>query len=190
MKLSSLIFTASVFTSATVSAFLPSVSNRNPAARVHDRVLPLEAAAFPITDEWVQRDVYSMENWALSYGAQKGDGVELFSNDGSDWSLIANSNMPAGSPVLFVPAEVMMASNAIAEEFGAGISQAEQALVAMDQGTAQRLPLFRLMIKVLAEYEKGQESPYFPWLNSLPRQFYNGAAMTGKFGLPNSGKGG
>jgi hypothetical protein len=48
----------------------------------------------------------------------------------------------------------------------------------MDQGTAKRLPLFRLMIKILAEYEKGQESPFLPWLNSLPRVFYNGVSMT------------
>jgi hypothetical protein len=35
-----------------------------------------------------------------------------------------------------------------------------------------------LMVKIMAEYEKGEESPYFPWLNSMPRQFYNGVAMT------------
>lgn len=35
-----------------------------------------------------------------------------------------------------------------------------------------------LLYRILAEYEKGDQSPYFPWLNSLPRQFYNGVSMT------------
>ena len=43
-----------------------------------------------------------------------------------------------------------------------------------------RTRVFRLMVKVLAEYEKGTDSPFYPWLNSLPRRFYNGASMTGK----------
>ena len=34
------------------------------------------------------------------------------------------------------------------------------------------------MVKILVEYEKGQESLWYPWLNSLPRQFYNGVSMT------------
>lgn len=34
------------------------------------------------------------------------------------------------------------------------------------------------MVKILAEYEKGQESPFYPWLNSLPRQYFNGVSMT------------
>ena len=35
------------------------------------------------------------------------------------------------------------------------------------------------MVKILAEYENGQQSPYYPWLNAMPRQFFNGVAMTG-----------
>ncbi|KAL3894393.1 MAG: hypothetical protein SGARI_007757, partial [Bacillariaceae sp.] len=31
---------------------------------------------------------------------------------------------------------------------------------------------------ILVEYEKGVESPWYPWLNSLPRYFSNGASMT------------
>ena len=76
------------------------------------------------------------------------------------------------------------------------------------QGAEYRLPLFRLseyhtdsfictyniyahdvniymfftsfitVTKILVEYEKGADSIYFPWLNSLPRQFYNGVSMT------------
>ncbi|KAL7465800.1 hypothetical protein ACHAXS_006117 [Conticribra weissflogii] len=129
-------------------------------------------------DEWTQRDVYGMEEWATNYGVQKYDGVELYTADGEDWQLITNSYIPAGTSVLFVPADIVLSSDATAAEFGGSLEAAENALVALDQGTARRLPLFRLMVKILAEYERGEESPWFPWLNSLPRRFYNGVSMT------------
>lgn len=37
---------------------------------------------------------------------------------------------------------------------------------------------YYLMLKILVEYEKGQESPWFPWLNALPRYFSNAVSMT------------
>lgn len=43
-----------------------------------------------------------------------------------------------------------------------------------------RLPLFRLMVKILAEYERGMESEFYVWLNSMPRVFNNGVSMTGE----------
>jgi len=131
-----------------------------------------------IADENSPRDVFTMEQWATQYGVQKIQGVELYSDDGTDYQLITQSPIRSGSTVLFVPANMVLSSNAIAEEFGGTLEAAENALVAMDKGTAQRLPLFRLMIKVLAEYDKGQESPYFPWLNAMPRMFFNGVSMT------------
>lgn len=181
MKLGSLIITASVFGSATVSAFVPPAGvQHTTASRVslQSSMPGVQGGIINLNDEFAQRDVYGMEQWALGYGVQKAAGVELASSDGQDWQLVAQQNMPAGSPVLFVPAQLIMSSNNIAQEFGNSISQAEQFLVQTDRGTQQRLPLFRLMVKVLAEYEKGQQSPYFPWLNSLPRIFYNGVAMT------------
>jgi hypothetical protein len=71
-----------------------------------------------------------------------------------------------------------LGSNAAAQELGGSLEAAENALVQMENGLQMRLPLFRLMVKILAEWDAGMESPYFYWLNSLPRQFYNGVAMT------------
>ena len=133
-----------------------------------------------MADETAQRAVYGMENWALQCGVQKAGGVEIWSGDGMDWQMITNENIAAGTPVFFVPAGMVLSSNAVEQEFGGQLEAAENALVQMEQGLAQRLPLFRLMVKILAEYEKGEESPFYPWLNSLPRQFFNGVAMTGK----------
>ena len=189
MKLRSLIFTATVFTSA-VSAFSPSNPSGSGVLQnvvrpsISDRGSPLAAATMGgtinIEDHTAQRDVPGMANWAMQCGVQKADGVEPYSADGNDWQLVASQNIASGSPVLFVPGNMVLSSNAVVNEFGGSLQQAENALVESEKGLAQRLPLFRLMVKILAEYEKGQNSPYFPWMNSLPRQFYNGVAMTGK----------
>jgi hypothetical protein len=136
------------------------------------------AGAIDLTDEYAQRDVYGMEEWCAQYGMQKAPGVEIYSDDGADYQLITQQGIGAGQTVVFVPADICMGSDAIAQELGGGLSQAENILVQMDAGTQRRLPLFRLMAKILVEYDRGQDSVYFPWLNSLPRQFYNGVSMT------------
>jgi hypothetical protein len=132
--------------------------------------------------EQAQRDVYPLQQWAEQYGAQSAPGVELTTQDGVDWFLMTNQNIGAGQPVLFVPNDIILSSFKVEQEFGGNLMSAEQALMQYE-GTAQRLPLFRLMVKILVEYEKGQDSPYFTWLNALPRQFFNGAAMTGESDL-------
>ena len=191
MKLSSLIFTAGVFATA-VSAFSPAARHISSRVAVQQNGVSSSGRLSPLDmygmgggmgnaislDEYTQRDVYAMEEWATNYGVQKMDGVELYTADGSDYQLIANQGIPAGSMVLYVPSSICLSSDGVIQEFGNNLQLSEDNLVQMDAGTAQRLPLFRLMVKILAEYEKGQDSAFFPWLNSLPRQFYNGVSMT------------
>ena len=180
MKVIGFVIAANVF---KVSAFSPS-AQRTPRFSVKNdvssttRFSPLGMYGGISLDEYAERDVYAMEEWATNYGLQKMDGVELYTADGSDWQLISNQNIPAGSMVLYVPASICLSSDGVLQELGQDLELSENALVQMDKGTKQRLPLFRLMVKVLAEYEKGQDSMWFPWLNSLPRQFYNGVSMT------------
>lgn len=131
-----------------------------------------------VTDEYSQRDVYAMEEWATQYGAQKAPGIELYSEDGSDYQYVAQQGLGAGQTALYVPADICLNSAAIDQEFGQSLQGAEQVVVGIDQGTQERLPLFKLMVKILSEYEKGQDSPFYPWLASLPRQYYNGVSMT------------
>jgi len=45
-------------------------------------------------------------------------------------------------------------------------------------GLEDKIPLFRLYIKILYELEQGQNSPYYTYLNSLPRSYNTGASMT------------
>jgi len=43
---------------------------------------------------------------------------------------------------------------------------------------ADHLPQFYIFLKILKEYEMGDQSAWYPWLNSLPRFFSNGSAMS------------
>lgn len=196
MKIAALVLTAGIFTSA-VSAFSPSItststqhglSSKSSSSSAFSRSSPASSSRVPQSQstrlsmldlsEYAQRDVYAMEEWATQYGFQKAPGVELYTADNVDFQLITQQPIQAGGSVLFVPADIVMNSDAVSQEYGGALQQAEQELVNMDSGTAQRLPLFRLMIRVLAEYEKGADIPFFPWLNSMPRVFYNGVSMT------------
>lgn len=130
--------------------------------------------------ETAPRDVDTMLNWARQCGVRMIDGVEIGTADGEDYSVYTNAAIGAGNPVLLVPAALVMTSGSVESEFGGALQAAEGTLLEFE-GTAQRLPLFRLMIRVLAEYEKGDQSPWYYYLNGMPRRFYNGAAMTGTY---------
>ncbi|CAJ1963813.1 unnamed protein product [Cylindrotheca closterium] len=128
-------------------------------------------------DEMAERDVFTMEEWAYSCGVQVVDGFELTSEDGYDYSVRTNSDVPAGSPVVAVPSQMILSSLQAWQDLGDNaLLQAEQQLI--EAKLDHTLPLFRLFVKILIEYEKGPESPWFPWLNSLPRFYNTGASMT------------
>lgn len=184
---------SSAFLASVVSAFSPiatkSVTPR-PARFAATQLYQYGGASMAqqqglvdVTDIYSPRDVYSMEEWATQYGMQKADGVELYSPDGgNDYTLMTQSGVSAGQTVVYVPSDIVMNSISVQQELGMGIQQAEEAIVQIDlradAGSQYRLPLFRLMVKILMEWEKGQESMWYPWLNSLPRQYFNGVSMT------------
>lgn len=208
MKFSSAIVAAAIGICATsISAFTPSSISRSSVVRsssssssilTQQKQSPLAqqssssstqlhqyaaatSGAINLADEYAQRDVYSMEEFATNYGTQKAPGVELYSDDGSDYQLITQQPIGAGQTVLYVPSDIILSSERAYNEFGNEIQQAERVLVQIDQGTQARLPLFRLMVKILAEYDQGENSAWFPWLNSLPRVYYNGVSMTSEY---------
>jgi hypothetical protein len=189
MKFSKTVFFAGVLGATAVSAFQSTATSKSVGVMQQPKqrtvgIRPLFSTMMGTIDatEQAQRDVYPLQQWAEQYGAQSAPGVELTTQDGVDWFLMTNQNIGAGQPVLFVPNDIILSSFKVEQEFGGNLMSAEQALMQYE-GTAQRLPLFRLMVKILVEYEKGQDSPYFTWLNALPRQFFNGAAMTGESDL-------
>ena len=142
-----------------------------------------------VGDIWAERDVYGMEQWAQQYGMQKADGVDLYAlGSANEYGVMTNSGVSAGQSVIYVPADIVINSASAGQEFGMSMQEAENAVVTIDQNagydSAQyRLPLLRLMVKILVEWEKGTDSLYYSWLNSVPRQFYNGVSV---FFLPYS----
>lgn len=133
--------------------------------------------AYVNIDENAPRDVYSMDEWAATYGVQRAEGVQLTSDDYEygDVSVATSVDIPADTPVLFVPNEMILSSNKAIQEFGR-IEAAEKIIYSLN--ALDQLRHYYLMLKLLKEYELGDESPWFPWLNSLPKYFSNGASMT------------
>lgn len=160
------------FQSSSPSSIRPST------VRLHSSVSSVVSVG-----EDAARDVASMDMWATNVGIQR-DGCDLtatYEDDGfggmvEDWSIVASQPISAGSPVLFVPADAILSSGMIRNELYTFLSSAEASLT--DLGMEKDIPLFALFVKVLAEYERGEMSPYYYWLNSLPRKFNNGAAFT------------
>ena len=117
-----------------------------------------------------------MDAWAADYGVQRAPGFQLTSQDGLDWSVVTNEPLAEDTTVLAIPSNMIFSSSQARQEF---YNEAAEDL--LDRlGTADKIPQFYLFLNILSEYERGVESPWFPWLNSLPRWFNNGSAMTRK----------
>mmetsp|Transcript_22839 Transcript_22839/g.49413 ORF Transcript_22839/g.49413 Transcript_22839/m.49413 type:complete len:464 (-) Transcript_22839:188-1579(-) len=133
-------------------------------------------------EETAHRDIQSLEEWAYNYGIQRAEGFQLASFDangvaGSEVYAMANQDLPAGTPVVYVPEGLILSSDkAMAELRSHDMDHAEKILTSVNADSELRY--YYLMVKILVEYEKGTESPWFPWLNSLPRYYTNAASMT------------
>ena len=127
------------------------------------------------------RDVESYQAWATGYGVQTCEGFQLWSSeDGVDYSVWTNQDLPAASPVLYVPSDMILSGQQAIQIFnptGQELEAAEILLKSLNVKDNERL-LFYLMVHVLVEYEQGTQSAWYPWLNALPRQFFNGPSMT------------
>lgn len=136
------------------------------------------ATCIDISDSAI-RDIPSFHEWATAYGVQTAEGFELatMSEDPAlDVGVMTNADMPKDTTVLYVPSEMILSANAAQQEVAGLTNEAEELFAKL--GTTESLPRFYLFLKLLREYEAGDSSPWFPWLNSLPRYFSNGAAMT------------
>ena len=172
----SLLFSAVVSFPGFASAFGPPSSAKSDCTARPLRTL-LRNTAIDISEE-AQRDVASFKEWASYGGIQTADGFQLVGEelDGHlDVSAMTTQDIPAGSSVIYIPNDMILSSSKVIEEFGR-LTEAEQLL--NENGYASEIRQYYLMLKILVELEKGQDSPWFPYLNSLPRYFSNGASMT------------
>ena len=121
--------------------------------------------------ENAQRDVSQLIDWASSCGLQVSDCYTLQSDDGGyDVYAATNQDLPADSPIVCIPNNMILTGSKARDELcGDG---AENALQLSDHNT------FYLFLKVLKEWELGEQSMYYTWLNSLPRYYSNGSSMT------------
>jgi len=137
--------------------------------------------AYVNIDEDAPRDIGTFDAWATACGVQRVDGVQLTAmpavsqQSPLEVGLMTSYDLAAQSPVVYVPNEMILSAQRARLEIG-NCAEAEQRLVSSK--ASQYIPRFYLFLKVLVEFEKGDSSPWYPWLNSLPRYYANGASMT------------
>mmetsp|Transcript_22517 Transcript_22517/g.25110 ORF Transcript_22517/g.25110 Transcript_22517/m.25110 type:complete len:487 (-) Transcript_22517:42-1502(-) len=176
-----------------VLAFSPQNTNNNRGSGIRSTIsIATTTSALANTvvdiDEMTLRDIPTMDDWTMQCGVQRSEGFQLAScgdvrND--EYSVITTEPLAAGSPVCLVPQEMIFSSEQIHQELldtygnydSSDLQQAEQLLLTLGV-SATYFPQYYLFLKVLLEYEKGTDSAWYPWMNSLPRKFANGASMT------------
>jgi len=137
-------------------------------------------------DENAPRDVWSMDEYMVNCGVQRSEGFQLYDSSqesgasapGMDFGVVTQTDLPAESPVLCVPAGMILSSKEIREGELKGVVEPAEEMLEILGVSEKQFAMFHLFLKILIEYEKGDESPWFPWLNSLPRKYSNGASMT------------
>jgi len=162
--------------SSTVVAFAPSSLTSTSTSRS----TPTSLFSFVDVAESTPRNMESFQEWASNCGVQQAEGIQLTTEDGIDYSMMAANDVPAGQVVLAVPANMILsASNCKQELIGMSNGGVEAAVEMLGRiGGGVSAPEFYLTLKLLVEYENGDQSGYFPWLNSLPRLYYNAVSMT------------
>lgn len=159
---------------------------QKPLVSLRYRTTALPAASFTALvnlDETAARDVSALEDWAAAYGVQTAEGFSIVPaqeshEDENNFGVVTNVDLPAESPVLYVPSELILTGSTARQALdGPALQQALELLGRLEKedDVTQEFALF---CKVLVEYEKGDASPYYPWLNAMPRIYYNGASMT------------
>ena len=129
--------------------------------------------------EYAQRNIQLLEEWAINNGIQKIDGLELYTEDGMDWQYITTVDIPAGTTIMYIPADVCLSSSTIANRLSSmsnSISQAVDQLTRI--GGQNSISDFYLFVFLLVEYEAGENSAYRPYLDALPRLYFNSVSMT------------
>eukprot|EP00977_Amphora_coffeiformis_P003217 scaffold597_cov176-Amphora_coffeaeformis.AAC.23 len=131
-------------------------------------------------DEKAQRDIGTMDEWATASGVQRAEGFQLTATSTDeeplDVGVMTTADLAAGSPVLFVPHQMILSAQQAKQQLGT-VPQAETMFTNLGVSSADS-DRFYLFLKILVEYEQGQLSPWYPWLNALPRYYSNGASMT------------
>lgn len=184
--------TVSVFPLQTSTVSLPRRRRRTTIA-LSQRTNEATPPTLVNIEESAPRDIAALEEWAEACGVQRAAGLQLIvtPNDDNDnpnnneqqqhvdISCQTTEPLEAASPVLFVPNQMILSAQQVKQEWSPLVeSTAIPQLFTTLQMTADHQDCFYLFLKVLLEYQQGMDSPWFPWLNALPKYYSNGAAMT------------
>jgi hypothetical protein len=162
---------------AATSAFAP--VPRSAATARPRRPAPATVLDVVATAEDAPRNLPPLDPWCLEAGVQKVDGLELYTEDGRDWEYVSTVDIPTGTTLMCVPAGVCLSSSVVMAELTAASAGTAAAVDELTRiGGQNSVADFALFVKLLAEYEAGERSPYLAWLDALPRLYYNAASMT------------
>lgn len=169
MKVYVLLLGTTILAAASVSAFQVVHHSSRPSSSKLEAVVNVAEDA--------PRSIGPFDEWATACGVQRCAGFQLTSEDeyGQNIGVVTTEDLPAGSPVLFVPGSMILSSFQAASEVGR-IDAAEKRLVSAK--AADHVPQFYLFLKILYEWEQGDASPYYPWFESMPRYYSSGSSMT------------
>lgn len=105
--------------------------------------------------------ILSLE-WAYNCGEQHAESIQLTCDDGwgLDYHPITSDYIAAGTCVMYVPANMFLTSYGAKQELG---QQAEAEKLIGNLAGADQFPLYYLFLKLVVEYERGQESAWYPW---------------------------
>jgi len=117
------------------------------------------------------RNAEGFLEWADYYGINR-ENYQLSLGD-TNWGGVATHSAPAGSRVLYVPGVLRMTSQNAREQDFADLEPyiAQTIDATTSNGIIELKSHFYLFLKLLQEYDMGNQSPYFPWIDALPRKF-------------------
>ncbi len=174
LKLSKILYWIGFLASTTSYAFHTSIPFQRTHARrlCHFSAVDSSELSF---DQWAAstRSIGDLDKWACENGVKLENGFQLVptGEDGQDWNVQLTRSAAQSDRVVYIPSHLILSGARIENElkeydgFHAAVSYVKQ------RNCEDELPQFFLWIKILQEFEKGNDSLWHSWLRSLPRQF-------------------
>lgn len=128
-----------------------------------------------LMDPTIPRDLDAFKEWSDSNGVLLADGLELLSSEDGDWSLNLSKDLKEAQCLLTIPKSMILSSTKVKAELGTRVEKAAKYF--KSKKIEDQSHQFYLWIRLLQEYEKGSESRWYGWMQSLPKTFDNAVSM-------------
>lgn len=158
-----------ISTSSSTRSILPQTLLRmSPSSSPHS---PPDKLQQPLQLEQ-HRDMQPLSSWARSQGVVLADGIQLTEDTLGDWSLSTSKRFERGRAIMSVPSHLILSSDVNDDSFLCNV----YAWI-VETGTQSQqdyLPEYMLVYKIIKEVYLGEFSPWYAWLQCLPRTFSTG----------------